>query len=278
MRILFLGTAAAEGFPATFCNCEYCRAAKENLSEELRTRSQMLVDSDLLIDFPADSFFHMARNRLDFSAVKYLLVTHSHSDHFYAQELINRGYKFARDMRSEILHIYGNAEVEKVFLEGTRREMRPEVAENVYFHKIKAGEEFAVGGYRVLSLPAKHCAEEDALVYCVEKKGKTLLYLNDTALPEEDFYLYLTRRWIKADAVSFDCTLGDEQVSSLRHMSMYDNCRMREKLEKYGITGGFTKYYVTHFSHNCAPFRKRMDSVAAAFGLIAAHDGLEIEL
>ena len=27
MKITFLGTAAAEGFPAIFCNCEHCREA-----------------------------------------------------------------------------------------------------------------------------------------------------------------------------------------------------------------------------------------------------------
>lgn len=28
MKITYLGTAAAEGFPAMFCNCEYCREGR----------------------------------------------------------------------------------------------------------------------------------------------------------------------------------------------------------------------------------------------------------
>jgi phosphoribosyl 1,2-cyclic phosphodiesterase len=29
MKLNFLGTAAAEGFPAIFCNCEYCKEARK---------------------------------------------------------------------------------------------------------------------------------------------------------------------------------------------------------------------------------------------------------
>lgn len=28
MKFTFLGTAAAEGFPAVFCNCKYCKEAR----------------------------------------------------------------------------------------------------------------------------------------------------------------------------------------------------------------------------------------------------------
>lgn len=101
MKIRYLGTAAAEGFPAVFCNCAACKAARKDIGRELRTRSQMLVNEDLLIDFPPESYYHAMRFGVDLSAVRTLLVTHSHTDHFYAQEFVNRGYKFAEGMASE---------------------------------------------------------------------------------------------------------------------------------------------------------------------------------
>ena len=51
MRLTYLGTAAAEGFPAIFCNCEYCNEARRLGGKNIRTRSQALVNDDLLIDF-----------------------------------------------------------------------------------------------------------------------------------------------------------------------------------------------------------------------------------
>ena len=134
MKLKYLGTAAAEGFPAAFCNCEHCKKARENVGAELRTRSQAMVDGKLLIDFPAETYLHAVRYGTDLSAIENLLVTHSHTDHFYAQELCNRGYRFALNMTAPVLNIYGNSEVHAVFEEGTRRELRPAVAESLRFH------------------------------------------------------------------------------------------------------------------------------------------------
>ncbi|MDE6677090.1 MAG: hypothetical protein K2K12_05210, partial [Clostridia bacterium] len=103
MKVTYLGTGAAEGIPALFCQCEYCRGVRARGGKEIRSRAQVLVDGELSIDFPPDAFYHGAAEGIDLSAVKYLLVTHSHMDHFYAQDFILRGYKYARDMRAPAL-------------------------------------------------------------------------------------------------------------------------------------------------------------------------------
>src|SRR4030042_946112 len=51
MRLFFLGTAAAEGYPAIFCNCANCRQARLLGGRDQRFRSALLVNDDLLIDF-----------------------------------------------------------------------------------------------------------------------------------------------------------------------------------------------------------------------------------
>ena len=279
MILKYLGTAAAEGFPAAFCNCENCKKARENAGKELRTRCQAMVDGKLLIDFPAETYLHAVRFGIDLSAIENLLVTHSHTDHFYAQELCNRGYRFALNMTAPALDIYGNGEVRAVFEEGTRREIRPAVAENLRFHTVRPFADFAAGDYRVLTLPAHHDEREEALLYCVQRCGKTLLWLNDTGPMGEDVFSFLAEKGVKADLVSFDCTFADEEKpSSARHMNIFQNCGMREKMVKYRIVNANTKYYVTHFSHNGAPFRDRMEQMAQKYGFIAAHDGAEVEV
>ena len=51
MRLFFLGTAAAEGYPAIFCQCANCHQARLLGGRNLRHRSALLVNDDLLIDF-----------------------------------------------------------------------------------------------------------------------------------------------------------------------------------------------------------------------------------
>lgn len=61
MKIRYLGTAAAEGWPALFCSCPICTQARERGGKNLRTRTQAVLDGELLIDFPPDTYCHALR-------------------------------------------------------------------------------------------------------------------------------------------------------------------------------------------------------------------------
>ena len=56
MKILYLGTGAAEGVPAVFCNCDTCREARRRGEKEFHSRSQVLIDGELSVDFPPDAY------------------------------------------------------------------------------------------------------------------------------------------------------------------------------------------------------------------------------
>ena len=74
MKLTYLGTAAAEGFPAMFCNCEYCKRARESGERRnYRTRSQALINDDLLIDLPADTMAHFHQNNIRGDKIKYIM-------------------------------------------------------------------------------------------------------------------------------------------------------------------------------------------------------------
>lgn len=279
MKIRYLGTAAAEGFPAVFCNCKFCKAARKDIAREMRTRSQMLIDSELLVDFPPESYWHAVRFGIDLSAVRSILVTHSHTDHFYAQEFVNRGYKFADDMASECLDIYGNSEVLSVYAESTRREIRSTVSGHIRLHRISPFARFYAGEYEVFAIPANHTPKEEAVLFGIRKGSKSILYLNDTGELSEDCFRFLAENGFQANAVSMDCTFADDEgPHSDRHMGFPENDKLRKKLIEYRIVHSDAKYYVTHFSHNSAPFRARMAEEAACRGFIAAYDGLEAEV
>ncbi len=278
MKFQYLGTAATEGFPAAFCNCESCQKARKDRDTEWRTRSQAIIDDVMLVDFPPESYVHAVRWGVDLSAVRTLLVTHSHTDHFYAQEFVNRGYKFAYGIKSAFLDIYADEEVLSVFAEGTKREMRESVREGIRTHCVEPFGRFVADGYEVLTLPAHHTPNERALLYCI-RKDKTILYMNDTGLPEEGLYKFLAENGVVADFVSLDCTFADSrEPHSERHMGFREDIQVREKLIQYGVVHTDTKYCVTHFSHNHAPFRERMEMKAREYGFLSAHDGMLLEI
>ncbi len=277
MKLTYLGTGAAEGIPSLFCQCDYCRRVRARGGRQIRSRSQLLVDGELSVDFPPDAFYHAARLKADLSAIRYLLVTHSHMDHFYAHDFILRGYKYAHGMTSPTLDIFGNAEVCEVFRECTRRELREEIAAGIRLHEIRAFEPFTFGEYRATALAASHTSREP-FVYLIEKSGKKYLHLTDTGVLPEETFDYLSRVSGKAGAVTIDCTfLFDRADVVRRHMGLEDNARVLSRLKDFGLVDGETKVIITHFSHNSAPSPERLKRAEREYGVIAAYDGMTLE-
>lgn len=75
MKLTYLGTVAAEGFPEVFCNCEYCKEARKLKCKNIRTCSQSIINDDLLIDLPADTYMHFLDNDIEGDKIKYLFMT-----------------------------------------------------------------------------------------------------------------------------------------------------------------------------------------------------------
>lgn len=261
--------------PAVFCNCEYCKNIRELGIEYYRTRAQVLIDDVLSVDFPPDAYYHSLRFRAEFAKLKYLLVTHSHMDHFYAHDFILFGYKYAKT-ESETLEIFGNSEVKSVFDESTRREMKPQVAPRVNFHTIVPYQNFSVGEYRVMSLPASHEKSEDCLLYFIGRGDKGYLHLYDTGRMNDEVFGYLAKAHVRADVVAFDCTFADRTGGeSARHMGIEDDMLMKQKLLECGVIDERTKLVITHFSHNANPTPSRLAALEKKYGVIAAYDGME---
>lgn len=74
MKLKYLGTAAYEGVPSLFCDCVVCRKSKRTGGKNLRSRSQALVNDDLLIDFPADTVWHSHAYGLDWMSVFWIAL------------------------------------------------------------------------------------------------------------------------------------------------------------------------------------------------------------
>ncbi len=278
MKLTYLGTAAAEGWPALFCNCEYCVRAKELGGKNIRTRSQALINDDLLIDFPADTYNHMLKSRLDLSKVKYCFVTHSHIDHFEPTDLIMRMEScFAHNMSEPTLHIYGNKAVisrYKHFVHDTDEE---DIPPSVTVNEIKAYDVTAAGKYTVTALPAFHAPKETPFVYLITDGEKTILYLHDTGIPFDEVFEYLQKNAVKADLVSYDCTYV-AIPSAGGHMGLDSVPAVRKRLEEIGVCNESTVHIVNHFSHNGMLLHDELCEAAGKLGFLTSYDGMEVEI
>ena len=277
MKLTYLGTAAAEGWPALFCRCEYCKKALERGGKNLRTRSQAMVNDDLLIDFPADSFSHMQQNGLNFSAVKTLLITHSHMDHFSPTDLHLRSTSYyAHDLSTPNLTLYGNERVMKLLeRERITREEEPNDT-GITAVQIEAYKPFTAGKYRVTALPAFHAMNEKAFVYLIEDGEKTLLYLHDTGELFDEVYEYLAANKVRADLISYDCTYV-ALPSGGGHMGL-DSCpKVRARLEAIGVSDANTISVVNHFSHNGKLIHDELEPAAKEIGFLTSYDGMVVE-
>ncbi len=54
MQITFLGTAAAPSMPIPFCTCQVCADARRVGGKNLRRRSSLMINDDLLVDIGPD--------------------------------------------------------------------------------------------------------------------------------------------------------------------------------------------------------------------------------
>lgn len=261
-----------------FCNCDYCKNIRKLGESEFRTRSQVMIDDCLSVDFPPEAYVHSLKNGVELGKLKYLLVTHSHMDHFYAHDFILRGYKYAQ-VSEEKLEIYGNSEVKKVFEECTAREMKNEVAPHISLNEIDFYSDFNVGEYRVLALPANHSKTEDCLLYYIERDGKGYLHFYDTGRVDDGVFVYLQECGARVNLVAFDCTFAEHTGGeNSRHMGIGDNMIMKQKLIDFGIIDDSTKIVITHFSHNSNPLRSRLKEIEEKYNVTAAYDGYETEI
>ena len=278
MKLKFLGTAAAEGVPAVFCNCPTCVRAKTLGGKDVRTRSQILIDDDTLFDFPMDTYMHMLSYKLDLSAIARVLISHSHMDHCYPQEFCMRGGPFASDLTSKTVDVYCNATVYEIFKNDTAREIRPEVQEGIRLNVLQPYDSVVSGDMRIVALPAVHTKGENCFVYYVERNGVGALLLNDTGILDIEVYKRLKAMGGHIDIATCDCTYGAKRHGPGRHMGLYDIVDQTELMKRAGLLNDSSVVYATHLSHNADITFAELERVAAESGIRAAYDGCEVEV
>ena len=280
MKITILGSGGGEGFPAAFCSCDHCNAARLAGGKSIRSLHQTLINDDLLIDLPADSAWHSVRFGVNFGDVADILVTHAHSDHFEPTLFKTHGIWYAHNLKYPHLNYYGSADVRMVYDKMVEAYgISPEVDATLHFNEISAYETRKVGNYTVTALPAKHAPKLTALNYVIKENDKSLLYLHDTGFPNTEIIDFVEKSFGRIDCVMMDATMGTADTpDSSGHMSFDQDKRLANLLRDRGIADAETVFVASHFTHNNAETHDKIEEIFEGTGIIPSYDGLVIEI
>lgn len=276
MKIQILGSGGGEGYPALFCGCVRCNAARKAKGKSLRSLSQTLIDGELLIDLPADTHMHCMQNGLNLGDIEHCLITHTHSDHYAPQILDTRGEDFAHNLRTEKLNIYGNAEVANKFIGMFNIfPIRKSIKDNIAVHTLTAFKTYDIGRYKVTPIKAHHAPEEEPFNYIIDDGKSVLLYLVDTGYPFPETFEFIVGYGKKYDFVIMDCTMGINYYEG--HMCFADNKKLKQELLKAGAADETTRFIVTHITHNHAGLHGQIEEYFKDSGISVAYDGMTIK-
>ncbi len=265
-----MGTAAYDAMPVPFCKCDTCRRSRELGGKSVRTRSQALVNDELLIDFNGDTVSHFLRYNTDWDKITTCLITHSHCDHLNVDDMCVTQYS---EKATHVDYYSGKAGynmISKAFAE----------CKNMYKHAsvnlVRPYQKFIAGGYEVLPLPANHAPETTPLIYAIKKDGKSMLYAHDTGMPVDGVYDAL-KDFGRLDMISLDCTGALAEGWRNGHLCLDTCIEVVRKMREMGIIDELTTVVLNHFSHNGKATHNDIVRAASQYGYIAAYDGMELE-
>ena len=269
MRVFFLGTGAAEGFPALFSRSPINQEALRRGGKNLRLRSGILLDESIRVDLSPDALAQVHKfPERDLTAIQHLLFTHTHDDHFAARELQYLSCNFAPD-REGPLSVWASAQAlaklqseAKAFFEAPPLRCRALTP----FTEIKIGHLF------VTPLTAHHKADELCFNFLFRDGDTRLLYASDTGWYAQETWEFLES--ITLDAAVIECGRGISQSTYEGHLTLEQCIAFKAKL----ALKPDAPVYLTHICHTGLLLHEEMEERCAPHGISVAYDGLEFVL
>lgn len=285
MELMFLGTAAAEGYPDPFCGCPNCVEARELGGTSLRYRASALIDGQLLIDLGPDLVAASMRHGVPFSAVRYGIQTHPHNDHldvinFFARhegcwvrdietmEYVCSATALRRINALESLES-GNTDFADAETQSKHR---------VSLRTVEPWDEFRLGPYRIQTVKASHGGGViEAMLFAIEgADGGRLFYGTDTAFVTEGTWERLAELGWVFDVFVLDHTGGDQEGVSTAHHNAGTFIEEVARARAAGVIADHTRVIATHFAHHSNPTHDKLAAWTAASGYEPAYDGLRV--
>ncbi len=287
MHLTFLGTGAATACPLPFCRCPVCVSARTGQSpQDIRRRSSLLINDDLLIDLGPDCVQAMHACGKDLTAVRTVLITHAHSDHFDPGHFATRLADYACEAPTPLTVVCSETGLHRIsdYIDREERGARLDTAVGRARLRVEAracavGETFLAGRYRITGLYSAHDKSVDSRLYVIDDSNTRILYATDTPPLDADFYAALDAVG-PVDCAIVDHTYGPDAPDQPRtdHMSAHDVSRFAAALRAHGLLRPGSRILATHISHEGTPLHDTLETYAAAHDYRIAWDGLQLDL
>ena len=285
MKLVFLGTAAAEGIPGLWCGCPICREARKRGGRDVRRRCCYLIDDDTMVDFGPDTFEQMRMANINLAELKRIIFTHPHGDHLSPEQFIYRRTPgFCTDVPEYKMDVLGSKMTLRELVRGLVSSNTPSLdGVNLFDYlrltpiTVKEGEWAKSGDVEVLPVPASHAPGLGAMIYAIRRGGRTVLIANDTGWLTDEAWGMLDG--LRFDAAVIECTIGFRNPDANKtHQGFNTTVKFREKLVEMRCLAPDAPAYVTHFSHNGYGLHEEFAARFEPYGMTVAYDGFAVEI
>lgn len=271
MKLQFLGTAASEGIPNPFCRCEICEKTRREKGKNVRTRSALIIDDVLQIDFAPEFSYQVMRENIDATKIRDLLFTHTHPDHFNVGDLFSRMVDYGFNI-THPLYVYGN----DIAINGCLAVLPNYSKERFMFNLLIPYQTItSSSGFEVTPLLANHAKWEFCYIYLIEKNGKSMLYGHDSG-----YFPELTWQWLKnsgktIDLAILECSYGYKQDDRTNnHMSIETVLSTQKRMIDENIFTHQTQLLTSHHSHSSGFMHDELVDIFKPHNIEVAYDGL----
>lgn len=272
--------------PVAFCACAACTSARMHRGRNLRRRSSITVNGDLLVDIGPDITTSSFEYDIPLSGIAYCLQTHFHEDHFDPEIIIARHAEYGTTVYRDLLVAASRETLKMMDLIIGRRcgygsifDPKTQAALGIRLLPVSPFRQYDVGSYKVTGLPANHGSGQGCMIYSIRDGGNALLYATDTSTFLEEIWEHLERSSVRYDLVILDHTYGMGYESKPGdHLAAGQFIGHVERLIGSGILKEDGRVFGTHFSHVGMMEHSRLEDFAKPHGYSIAYDGLRLAL
>ena len=254
-QISFLGTGAAD--------YDWSKIGEPGV----RGSAGTLLNGNILFDYGTTGRENLFRDGISPDDIEVLLFTHSHSDHFKAENVLKL---LAERTVEQPLEICGNSVVINA-LQG---------AEKCHLRLLEPGDTFQFADFTFTALAANHMIEahpeEKSLHYLIEAGEKTVLYATDGAGFTKPAWLIIQKHHL--DLIIIDATMaesGDWRI--FEHNDLETIRHICKTLYAQKVIDANSRIILTHLARTLWPEDPAEVAILARQnGFEAASDGMKI--
>jgi len=272
--------------PIPFCVCEVCSEARRTGGKNLRRRSSLVINGDLLVDIGPDIAAASFQHQISLAGIGICFQTHPHADHLDIGFLLSRHAEYGTKVSGDLL-LAGSDETLRAIdalvgqqsAYGSIFDSETQSALKLKLQSLTPFEAYGIGDYHVTGYPASHGNDQGFLLYSIVQGDHAVFYGTDTSVLSEEVWEQLQQERLRYDVVILDHTYGigyDSRPAD--HLASKDVAAHADRFRECGLLDENGVVYATHLSHEGNLGHDELDEYARERGYRVAYDGLSLKL